>query len=192
MRARIERCEIRNRQGYAYLVSPLESIPEVASIAFLDAVSSWAKARMRDQRVSAIVCFEGMGVQFGTLVAYAMGVPLYIARKKDIKHKRTVRFSCSSRSGERKFAIYSLPQRVRIAIVDDVCGSGATFEAAVGALRRHKVNIRCALTVVSRGSAARDCANRVGIPIYAMCEVAVNSGGASKGRVRVVKYDMVT
>ncbi|MCB5908097.1 phosphoribosyltransferase [Streptomyces pinistramenti] len=112
----------------------------------------------RPHTPDAVVGIARGGVELAELVAEQLHVPVVIVRARhntsdDIRQSATGRVALDVEHNER--ALAGLPQRCRLLLVDDICGTGATLEALVGSLARRPQapTVRTAVLCRNEGAA---------------------------------------
>ena len=109
----------------------------LAPDAFREIIDQW-KARYAGQRIDAIAGIESRGFIFGAALAYAMGLPFVLIRKKGKLPAETIEESFALEYGTDTVEIHvdALKQGQRVIILDDLLATGGTVEAAARLVRR--------------------------------------------------------
>jgi len=98
------------------------------SDAFRYIIDGWAE-RYRDKNLGAIVGAEARGFVFGAPLAYAMGLPFVLVRKKGKLPAATLTVEFELEYGTETFQIHadSLQAGDRVVLVDDLLATGGTM-----------------------------------------------------------------
>ena len=98
--------------------------------AFRFIVDGW-KARYADKQIAAIVGADARGFVFGGALAYAMGLPFVLARKKGKLPADTIEENYALEYGTATLEIHrdALKPGDRVVLVDDLLATGGTMRA---------------------------------------------------------------
>jgi adenine phosphoribosyltransferase len=105
-------------------------------------VDGW-KQRYEGQQVNAVVGMESRGFIFGGALAYAMGLPFILIRKKHKLPAKTLSITYELEYGTDTLEMHedALKPRDRVVIVDDLLATGGTLGAAIGLVRQSGAEI---------------------------------------------------
>lgn len=105
--------------------------------AFRFVVDGW-KARYADKNITAIVGADARGFVFGGALAYAMGLPLVLARKKGKLPADTIEEEYELEYGTATLEIHrdALKSGDRVVLIDDLLATGGTMRAIANMVQR--------------------------------------------------------
>lgn len=100
--------------------------------------------------IDAIAAVEARGFLFATPLAYLLGVPVILVRKKGKLPGETVERSFSLEYGEDTIQIHraDIPAGGNVLIVDDLIATGGTIKATVELLRENGARVRDVFSVI--------------------------------------------
>lgn len=133
------------------------------------------KERYASQNVDAIVGMDARGFIFGAALAYAMGLPFVLARKKGKLPADTIEESFELEYGQAilEMHIDSVKAGQRILIIDDLLATGGTTAAVVRLLERlNAVIVEAAYVVELPPLKGRE--RLAGVPVHSMVEFMVD------------------
>jgi len=133
------------------------------------------KERYASQNIDAIVGMDARGFIFGAALAYAMGLPFVLARKKGKLPADTIEESFELEYGHAilEMHIDSVKAGQRILIIDDLLATGGTTAAVVRLLERmNAVIVEAAYVVELPPLKGRE--RLAGVPVYSMVEFMVD------------------
>ncbi len=118
--------------------------------AALKEVTRLFEERYRDQKLDAIVGIESRGFIFGATLAYAMDLPLVLARKKGKLPADTISVEFSLEYGVDTVEMHkdALKSGQNVLIIDDLLATGGTVAAVAQLVRKLEANIVGAAFVV--------------------------------------------
>jgi adenine phosphoribosyltransferase len=130
-------------------------------------------ARYRDSAIDAVAGLDARGFIPAGVIAYALGKPLVMVRKKGKLPGETIHAAYQLEYGQSILEIQTdaAPKGANVLLLDDLIATGGTLCAAVHLFR----NIGCAVTDVGaivnlpelNGSSRLE---RLGVRVYALCE----------------------
>lgn len=143
--------------------------------------------------LDGIITVEAMGIPVAFLVAEALKVPLYIARKKEYKVPGEIVVRRKTGYSESHIAFNGLEEGRSYWFVDSLLSTGATLRSAMLALNLANAKLGGAVFLVSKmeEEAAAKLAEAVGHPLVALLTLtlvsaAEETGGEARGyRLRV-------
>jgi adenine phosphoribosyltransferase len=105
--------------------------------AFRHVVDTWA-ARYRDRQIDAIVGMDARGFVFGGALAYVLGIPLVLARKKGKLPGETISETFQLEYGTDTVEIHcdALASGDRVLLLDDLLATGGTMAAVARLVER--------------------------------------------------------
>ena len=105
--------------------------------AFREITDTW-KAQYADKQLDAIVGVEARGFIFGAALAYAMGVPFVLVRKKGKLPGETLSEEYALEYGTDIVEIHAdaVQAGQRVLVIDDLLATGGTVAAAIRLLKR--------------------------------------------------------
>jgi len=100
--------------------------------AFKYIIDGW-KDRYQDKKIDVIVGADARGFIFGSALAYAMGLPLALVRKKGKLPHKTVSASYELEYGTDTLEMHidAVKEGDRVLVVDDLLATGGTMDATV-------------------------------------------------------------
>ncbi|MDZ4857900.1 MAG: adenine phosphoribosyltransferase [Candidatus Hydrogenedentes bacterium] len=110
--------------------------------AFRYITDGW-KTRYEQKGITAIVGADARGFVFGGALAYAMGLPLVLARKKGKLPADTISEDFELEYGTATLEIHrdALKSGDRVVLIDDLLATGGTMRAVVNLVERLGANI---------------------------------------------------
>ena len=141
--------------------------------AFRSIVDGW-KARYTEKKINVIVAADARGFVFGGALAYSMGLPIVLARKKGKLPAETISAEYELEYGTATIEVHadSLKQGDRVLIIDDLLATGGTVKAIADLV--HKLNaeiVEAAFVVELPPLGGR--AKLTGIPVHSLVEFMV-------------------
>ncbi len=110
--------------------------------AFREIIDGW-RDRYADKKLDAIVGAEARGFVFGAPLAYAMGLPFVLIRKRGKLPADTFSVDYELEYGTESFQIHTdaLKPGDRVVLVDDLLATGGTMAGMVQLVRRLEAEI---------------------------------------------------
>ncbi len=142
--------------------------------AFREVVDQW-KARYEGQSLDAIVGVESRGFIFGAPLAYVMGLPFVLVRKKGKLPAETISEEFELEYGTDTIEIHvdALKAGQRVLVVDDLLATGGTVEAVVRLLKRVGAEVVEAAFVVELPP-LKGREKLAGVPVHTLVEFMVD------------------
>lgn len=105
--------------------------------AFRYVVDTWAD-RYRGRQIDAVVGMDARGFVFGGALAYVLGLPLVLARKKGKLPGETISETFQLEYGTDTVEIHSdaLAEGARVLLIDDLLATGGTMAAVARLVER--------------------------------------------------------
>jgi len=133
--ARIKNSEIIDKNGYKYVILPLDIIAHPEEIRVISsALANLIKNTINIQDFDKIVTIESKGILISALIALKLNKPLYIIRKRSYKLKGEMRITKSTGYGNSEIYINGINENDRIILVDDLVSTGGTLKATLKTL----------------------------------------------------------
>ena len=141
--------------------------------AFQEIVDAW-KARYAGKNVDVIVGVEARGFIFGAALAYAMGLPFVLARKKGKLPAETVseQFALEYGTDEIEIHVDALEPGQRVLIIDDLLATGGTVASVARLVKRLGAEIVEAAFVIELPP-LNGREKLAGIPVHTLVEFMV-------------------
>jgi adenine phosphoribosyltransferase len=94
--------------------------------------------RYRAKGVNAVICIESRGFIFGSVLAYKLGVPVVLVRKKGKLPYKTVSATYELEYGTDTLEMHqdSVKKGSRVVVIDDLLATGGTTCAAAGMIEK--------------------------------------------------------
>jgi adenine phosphoribosyltransferase len=163
------------RGEYNYFIHPITDGVPLLEPALLREIGC-AMVRILDlEGVDKIVAAEAMGIHIGVTLSLMTDIPLVIVRKRHYELPGEVAVHQTTGYSKGELYLNGVAKGDRVVIVDDVCSTGGTMRAIIGALEHIGAEIADICVVVTRGD------EDIGRPFKTLVKVAVSESG-----VRVV------
>lgn len=134
-------------------ISPLLNSPKALSHSIISFQNKWKG------KIDAVVALDARGFIFGSILAFAMQLPLVMIRKKGKLPGETFDLSYSLEYGEASFSIQKdaiLPGS-RVLIIDDLLATGGSANAACLLAEKAGAQVvGCAFVIELEGLGGRD------------------------------------
>ncbi|MBI5093866.1 MAG: adenine phosphoribosyltransferase [Candidatus Hydrogenedentes bacterium] len=141
--------------------------------AFREIVDGWKK-RYSDGKITVIVAADARGFVFGGALAYAMGLPIVLARKKGKLPAETIAAEYELEYGTAVMEVHAdaLKRGDRVLIIDDLLATGGTVKAIAELVRKLDAEVVEAAFVVELPPLGGR-AKLAGIPVHTLVEFMV-------------------
>jgi len=163
---------------YLYIVNPItDNIPPPEPL--LVSLLAESMKRFLESRGGAgkVVVPEALGLPVGSIVAYRLGLPLAVVRKRSYP-VRGVRVEYTSGYEEGSYHVYGVEPGDKVYLVDDAVSTGGTLKAVVEALRRVDVEVvAVAASIFKPQYGAVEAAESLGVPYWRAVDVYVSRDG---------------
>ncbi len=142
--------------------------------AFKHIIDGW-KDRYKDKQIDAIVGADARGFIFASALAYALGLPLALVRKKGKLPHTTISESYELEYGTDTLEIHidALHKGDRVVLVDDLLATGGTMSASVKLIEKlgaEVVEIACVVEL----PLLKGREKLAGYPIHTLVEYMVH------------------
>jgi adenine phosphoribosyltransferase len=129
--------------------------------------------RYRDQPIDKIVGIESRGFMFAAPLAYALSIGFVPVRKPGKLPVKTTGHDYALEYGTDRIEIHddAITSGERVLIIDDLLATGGTAEAAVTLVQKMGGTIvECAFLVDLPDIGGRERLEKIGLPVFALCE----------------------
>lgn len=146
-------------------ISPLLACPE----AFQEAINQMA-AWAEDKKPTLIIGPESRGFVFGSPLAYKMGIPFAMARKKGKLPGKTyaVKYALEYGTDELEISALAVKKGDRVLLVDDLMATGGTFKAMKSLCEEAGIEIVGAITAIELTDISKDV--DLGVPFASLIQ----------------------
>jgi adenine phosphoribosyltransferase len=167
----LEESPIVKRGEYNYFVHPItDGIPSLDP-ALLREIAV-ALVRVLDLAdVDRIVTAEAMGIHIGSALSLITDIPLVVMRKRPYGLPGEIAVHQETGYSKGELYLNGIEPGDRVVIVDDVCSTGGTMQALIGALRRARAEVVDTCVVIKRGDPKATC------PFKALVSIEVTHDG---------------
>ncbi|MFA7198387.1 MAG: hypoxanthine/guanine phosphoribosyltransferase [Methanoculleus sp.] len=171
----LEAAPIMKRGEYNYFIHPITDGVPLLEPALLREVGC-AMVRCLDfAGVDKIVTCEAMGIHIGVSLSMMTDIPLVVVRKRSYGLPGEVAVHQTTGYSKGELYLNGIEAGDRVVIIDDVCSTGGTMRALIGAIEHAGAEIADICVVIGRGDA------EIGRPIKTLVRIEVD-----EDRVRVV------
>lgn len=171
----LEASPIMKRGEYNYFIHPITDGVPLLEPALLREIGC-AMVRCLDlEGVDKIVVCEAMGIHIGVALSMMTDIPLVVVRKRPYGLPGEVAVHQTTGYSKGELYLNGIEPGDRVAIVDDVCSTGGTLKALIGALEHAGAEIVDICVVIGRGD------EEIGRPLKVLVKIEV-----SETQVRVV------
>ncbi|MDD5418269.1 MAG: hypoxanthine/guanine phosphoribosyltransferase [Methanomicrobiaceae archaeon] len=171
----LEASPIVKRGEYNYFIHPITDGVPLLEPDLLREIGC-AMVRILDLRdVDMIVVAEAMGIHIGVTLSLMTDIPLVIVRKRPYHLPGEVAVHQTTGYSKGELYLNGVSAGDRVVFIDDVCSTGGTMRAVIGALQHVGAEIADVCVVICRGE------GDVGVPFKSLTTIEV-----SESQVRVV------
>ncbi|MDV2480431.1 purine phosphoribosyltransferase family protein [Methanoculleus sp. Wushi-C6] len=171
----LEASPITKRGEYNYFIHPITDGVPLLEPDLLREIGC-AMVRCLDlEGVDKIVVCEAMGIHIGVGLSLMTDIPLVVVRKRPYGLPGEVAVHQTTGYSKGELYLNGIEAGDRVVIVDDVCSTGGTMRALIGAIESTGAEIADICVVVGRGD------EEIGRPLKVLVKIEV-----SETRVRVV------
>lgn len=171
----LEASPIMKRGEYNYFIHPITDGVPLLEPAILREIGC-AMVRCLDlEKVDKIVVCEAMGIHIGVALSMMTDIPLVVVRKRPYGLPGEVAVHQTTGYSKGELYLNGIEAGDRVVIIDDVCSTGGTLCALIGALEHAGAEIADICVVIGRGDA------EIGWPLKVLVHIEV-----SETQVRVV------
>lgn len=171
----LETSPVMKRGEYNYFIHPItDGVPLIEPVLLREI--GCAMVRTLDLAgVDKIVTCEAMGIPIGTALSMMTDIPLVIVRKRPYNLPGEIAVHQATGYSKGELYLNGVGAGDRIVVIDDVCSTGGTLRALIGAIKSTGAEITDVCVVIGRGNAD------IGRPFKTLVRIEI-----SEGRVRVV------
>ena len=171
----LETCPIVKRGEYDYFIHPItDGVPLLEPELLRDIAC--AMVRILDLKgVDKIVVAEAMGIHIGVTLSLMTDIPLVIVRKRPYLLPGEVAIHQTTGYSKGELYLNGISPGDRVVFIDDVCSTGGTMRAIIGALQHAGAEVADICVVICRGT------GDTGVPFKSLVHIEV-----SESKVRIV------
>ena len=171
----LEASPVMKRGEYNYFIHPITDGVPLLEPALLREIGC-AMVRCLDLKgVDKIVVCEAMGIHIGVALSMMTDIPLVVVRKRPYGLPGEVAVHQTTGYSKGELYLNGIEAGDRVIIIDDVCSTGGTMRALIGAIEYAGAEIADICEVIGRGDA------EICRPLKTLVKIEVD-----EDRVRVV------
>lgn len=149
----LETSPVMKRGEYNYFINPITDGVPLLEPAVLREIGC-AMVRCLDLAgVDKIVVCEAMGIHIGVALSMMTDIPLVVVRKRPYRLPGEVAVHQTTGYSKGELYLNGIDAGDRVVIVDDVCSTGGTMRALIGAIEHTGAEIADICVVIGRGDA---------------------------------------